>query len=300
VVTCDSPVLKEKGLSGASLALRLGFRQVGGLGEDALKSLVERRHDGYADLEALARRSGLAKRHLLILADADAFRSLGLHRRDGLWAVRRLPDDKPLPLFAAADANELGSDAAVSLPLMARSEEVVADYQTLRLSLKGHPVEFLRARLIRDRVLACRDVASAKDGSYVRAAGVVLVRQRPGSASGVIFMTLEDETGIVNVVVWPAVMKRFRREVMGSRLIVVAGRIQRSPEGVVHLVAQRIVDRTRDLTLLSTHPSDFAVPQSRADEVLHPGHDQREDQRRHHSMRHPRDVRILPKSRDFH
>jgi error-prone DNA polymerase len=265
-----------------------------------LKPLVERRHDGYADLEALARRSGLSKRHLLVLADADALRSLGLNRRDGLWAVRRLPDDKPLPLFAAADANEFGADAAVALPFMARSEEVVADYQTLRLSLKGHPVEFLRARLARERVLACRDVAVAKDGSFVRSAGVVLVRQRPGSASGVIFMTLEDETGIVNVVVWPAVMKRFRREVMGSRLIVVHGRIQRSPEGVVHLVAQRLIDRTRDLSLLSTHPSDFAVPQSRADEVLHPGHDQREDRHDQHVMRHPRDVRILPKSRDFH
>ncbi len=295
-----SPWEKERAHPRAeeTLALRLGFRQVGSLSEDALKPLVARRQDGYGDLEALARRSGLAKRHLLVLADADALRSLGLSRRDGLWAVRRLPDDKPLPLFAAADANELGADAAVALPLMARSEEVVADYQTLRLSLKGHPVEFLRARLARERVLACRDVADVKDGSFVRAAGVVLVRQRPGSASGVIFMTLEDETGIVNVVVWPAVMKRYRREVMGSRLIVIEGRIQKSPEGVVHLVAQRLIDRTRDLALLSTHPSDFAVPQSRADEVRHPGHDQREDARPHH--RHPRDVRILPKSRDFH
>ena len=130
-------------------------------------------------------------------------------------------------------------------------EQVVADYQTIRLSLKGHPMEFLRPRFAAEGVLACRDVNHANDRRRVRCAGVVLVRQRPGSAKGVVFMTLEDETGIANIVVWPKVMERFRKEVMGARLVLVEGHIQSSPEKVVHLVAERLIDRSSDLLLLS-------------------------------------------------
>ena len=165
----------------------------------------------------------MPKRALILLADADAFRSIGLDRRAALWAVRRLPDDVPLPLFEIAIAREQPDEDAQPLPLMPLPEQVVADYQTIRLSLKGHPMEFLRAMFAKERVVTCAAVCDANDRQRVRCAGVVLVRQRPGSAKGVVFMTLEDETGIANIVVWPKVMEHFRKEVMGARLILVEG-----------------------------------------------------------------------------
>ena len=155
----------------------------------------------FTSLEEFARDTGLPKRALILLADADAFRSIGLDRRAALWAVRRLPDDVPLPLFQAAIAREQPDENAKPLPLMPLPEQVVADYQTVRLSLKGHPMEFLRERFTRERVVACKDVNHKNDKRRIRCAGVVLVRQRPGSAKGVVFMTLEDETGIANSVV---------------------------------------------------------------------------------------------------
>jgi error-prone DNA polymerase len=130
-------------------------------------------------------------------------------------------------------------------------EQVVADYQTIRLSLKGHPMEFLRPMFAKEGVIACPDVCHERDRQYVRCTGVVLVRQRPGSAKGVVFMTLEDETGIANIVVWPKVMERYRKEVMGARLVLVEGYIQSSPEHVTHLVAQRLFDRSHDLVNLA-------------------------------------------------
>jgi error-prone DNA polymerase len=181
-------------------------------------------------------------------------------------------------------------------------EQVVADYQTIRLSLKGHPMEFLRAMFTRESVIACEAVSDANDRQYVRCAGVVLVRQRPGSAKGVVFMTLEDETGIANIVVWPKVMERFRKEVMGARLVLVEGYIQSSPDKVVHLVAERLFDRSRDLALLANDvlSRKHALPAGPA--LIEPLHD---DRRQHpdnpaQKIRHPRNVRILPRSRDFH
>jgi error-prone DNA polymerase len=256
----------------------------------------------FTSLEDFARDTGLPKRALILLADADAFRSLGLDRREALWQVRRLPDDVPLPLFEAAIAREQPDEHAKPLPVMPRQEQVVADYQTIRLSLKGHPMEFLREMFTRERVIACKDVCHENERRRIRCAGVVLVRQRPGSASGVVFMTLEDETGIANVVVWPKIMERYRKEVMGARLVLVEGYIQSSPEKVTHLIAQRMFDRSHDLVglandALSRKP---AVPNGPAlVEALN-------DDRRDHldapaqKLRHPRDVRILPPSRDFH
>jgi error-prone DNA polymerase len=255
----------------------------------------------FTSLEDFARDTALPKRALLLLADADAFRSLGLDRRAALWAVRRLPDDVALPLFEAAVAREQPDEGAKPLPQMPLPEQVVADYQTIRLSLKGHPMEFLRARFACENVLACRDINDANDRRFVRCAGVVLVRQRPGSAKGVVFMTIEDETGIANIVVWPKVMEQFRKEVMGARLVLIEGRIQSSPEKVVHLVAERLIDRSSDLALLS---DDRLGPQA----VPHgpmPAEPLHDDRRQHpdnpaQRTRHPRDVRILPASRDFH
>ncbi|MGJ4918754.1 error-prone DNA polymerase [Bradyrhizobium sp. HKCCYLRH2060] len=268
--------------------------------DDWADRIIKARARGpFTSLEDFARDTALPKRALLLLADADAFRSLGLDRRAALWAVRRLPDDVPLPLFEAAIAREQPDEGAKPLPEMPLPEHVVADYQTIRLSLKGHPMEFLRQRFAAEGVLACRDVNHANDRRRVRCAGVVLVRQRPGSAKGVVFMTLEDETGIANIVVWPKVMETFRKEVMGARLVLVEGRIQSSPEKVVHLVAISLVDRSADLTLLSDDRLG-AVPHGAT--PAEPLNDDRRDHPDTPSQRvsHPRNVRILPRSRDFH
>jgi error-prone DNA polymerase len=268
----------------------------------AARIVAARERRPFTSLEDFARDTALPKRALILLADADAFRSIGLDRRAALWAVRRLPDDVPLPLFERAAAREQPDEEAQPLPLMPLSENVVADYQTIRLSLKGHPMEFLRAKFDRERVIACASVSDANDRQYVRCAGVVLVRQRPGSAKGVVFMTLEDETGIANIVVWPKVMERFRKEVMGARLVLVEGYIQSSPEKVVHLVAERLFDRSTDLVSLADDSlrRKQVVPVGPA--LIEPLND---DPRDHldnptQKIRHPRNVRILPSSRDFH
>jgi error-prone DNA polymerase len=268
----------------------------------AERIVAARQRRAFTSLEDFARDTGLPKRALILLADADAFRSIGLDRRAALWAVRRLPDDVPLPLFEIATAREQPDEQAQPLPLMPLPEQVVADYQTIRLSLKGHPMEFLRPGFARERVIACASVSDANDRQYVRCAGVVLVRQRPGSAKGVVFMTLEDETGIANIVVWPKVMERFRKEVMGARLVLVEGYIQSSPEKVVHLVAERLFDRSGDLIGLANDALSrkHAVPVGPA--LIEPLNDDRRDHPDHpaQKIRHPRNVRILPPSRDFH
>jgi error-prone DNA polymerase len=301
-------------------AVRLGFRQIDGFKwadpdekrerlakgksptEDwGARIVAARERRAFTSLEEFARDTALPKRALILLADADAFRSIGLDRRAALWAVRRLPDDVALPLFEAATAREQPDENTAPLPQMPRSEQVVADYQTIRLSLKGHPLEFLRQTFAAESIVTCETVSAAHHGRRVRCAGVVLVRQRPGSAKGVIFMTLEDETGIANVVVWPKVMEQFRREVMGARLVMVEGRIQSSKEKVVHLVAERLVDRSHDLAALS----DNLAARPAILTGLSPSEPLNDDRREHpdnpsQRIRHPRDVRILPRSRDFH
>lgn len=309
--------------NGKYCAVRLGFRQIDGFhwldeDEERLKRIQSPRNDGATDwadriidarnrgpftsLEDFARDTGLPKRALILLADADAFRSLGLDRREALWQVRRLPDDVALPLFEAATAREQPDEQAKPLPVMPRPEQVVADYQTIRLSLKGHPMEFLREMFSRERIVACKEISHENERRRVRCAGVVLVRQRPGSASGVVFMTLEDETGIANVVVWPKIMEQYRKEVMGARLIEVQGYIQSSPEKVTHLIAQRMIDRSHDLVGLANDALSRKPPVPAGAAVIEPLNDDRRD---HADMpaqkiRHPRNVRILPPSRDFH
>lgn len=274
---------------GRPFALRLGFRQIDSFKEEWGHAIADARGEGYLDVESLARRARLPARAMRLLADADAFRSLGLDRREALWAVRRLPDDEALPLFAAAQAHELGEEPAMALPVMPLPEHIVADYQTARLSLKGHPMGMLRPLFRREGVLSCAQTEAKPDAAWARTAGVVLVRQRPGKGNAV-FITLEDETGITNVVLWARLFERFRREVMGARLLLVEGRVQKSPEGVTHLMAQRVVDRTADLLSLSdTHRTERAS--TLTDELLPPQIPR---------GRHPRNVRILPKSRDFH
>jgi error-prone DNA polymerase len=266
----------EKGAWG----VRLGFRLVDGLGDAAATRILEERRDSYPSFPIFARATELPRRALVILAEADAFRSLGLDRREALWAVRRMPDDSPLPLFAVRNAEELPAETIAPLPAMPLSEHVLADYQMMRLSLKGHLMQFLREHFRGEGIASCHEIAGARDGIPARCAGIVLTRQMPGDA-GVVFITLSDETGVCNVVVWPKLFEEFRRAVMGGRLLLVEGRVQRSPEGVVHLVAERVLDRTHDLERLSEDETKPVPP-------------------RQEMHRHPRNVRAVPKSRDFH
>ncbi|MGE9009566.1 error-prone DNA polymerase [Leptospira interrogans] len=277
-------------------------RNDGGSEDWADRIIAARTRRPFTSLEEFARDTALPKRALILLADADAFRSLGLDRRAALWAVRRLPDDVPLPLFEIAVAREQPDEKAKPLPDMPLPEQVVADYQTIRLSLKGHPMEFLRTMFSKERIVPCEHIAHRNDRRHVRCAGVVLVRQRPGSAKGVVFMTLEDETGIANIVVWPAVMEKFRKEVMGARLILVEGYIQSSPEHVTHLVAQRLFDRSHDLIGLANDAATRKHPVPAGPALIEPLNDDRRDhpETPAQKIRHPRNVRILPPSRDFH
>ena len=277
-----------EGVAGA-LALRLGFRQIDGFRQAWAEALAAGRERPYRSLEDLMRRGGLTVPALKKLADADAFRSLGMDRREGLWAVRRLPDDNPLPLFAAARARELGEEADAALPVMPLGEHVAADYQMTRLSLKAHPMSILRPTFEAEDVLSCATATALPQGRRVQVAGVVLVRQRPGNGKA-IFVTLEDETGVANIVMWADQFERFRRQVLAARLMQIDGIIERSKEGVVHVMTREVFDRSAALRRLS-EGHDPANLQSDADDDVHGLKG---------SIRHPRDVRILPGSRDFH
>jgi error-prone DNA polymerase len=280
-------------------ALRLGLRQIDGFREEWAEAIMEARKCGlFTSMDELKTRASLPAKAMEILAAADCLGSLELTRRQGLWSARGLPRARPAPLFVAAGLEEDDGAPPLALPTPALSEEVVHDYQTIRLSLKAHPVQFLRERLTAEGAIQARDVPAIPDGRRIRFGGVVLVRQRPGSSKGVVFMTLEDETGIVNVVVWPKVFDAFRPVVMGARHLVVEGRLQRAADaegGVIHLVAEKLYDRTCDLALLSEGARPIKPPM--ADDAAKSGGDPRTRENRH---RHPRDVRILPASRDFH
>jgi error-prone DNA polymerase len=271
---------------GAGLAIRLGLRQIDGLPEAALQQLFALRGNGYGDVRALWRRTSLRRRHLERLAEADAFRSIELDRRQALWAVKALDVDaapERLPLFAAAD-RALPEEPEVALPGMHLGEHVLEDYRTLGLSLKAHPLALLRERLRRLGYRPHGELKAARNGVRFRTAGIVVVRQRPGTASGVIFMTLEDETGIANIVVWPKMFARRRRVVLTARLIGVIGKVQ-SESNVIHVVADELLD-------LSEHLGALTAPVAHADGVTHPGDDgrvSRKEQRR-----------TLFPSRDFH
>jgi error-prone DNA polymerase len=275
-----------------SLALRLGFCQIEGFREDWAKALTAARSKSFEGVEVLARRATLPSAAMRKLADADAFRSIGLDRREALWAVRRLSDDTPLPLFAAADARELGEEADARLPRMALGEHVAADYQTTRLSLKAHPMAILRPIFAAETMLTCAELKTKRSGTKVRTAGVVLVRQRPGKGNA-IFITLEDETGVTNLVLWARMFEEYRGVVMAARLMGVEGVIEKSPEGVVHLVAHRVFDHSAELNRLSDgHCPEITL--CCADEIVRPQYP------RQPGHTHPRNARIMPGSRDFH
>ena len=283
---------------GGGHAIRLGFRQVDGFRQVWADAISAARHDAaFTSMEDLARRTALPPAALRKIADADAMGALAAGRRDALWHSRRMPPDQ-LPLFAAFDAPELSAEEDAALPPMPLSEEVVADYQLTRLSLKAHPMQFLRAHFASEGVLSCAQANAAPDGRRIRCAGIVLIRQRPGKGNAV-FITIEDEGGIVNILLWARDMEKQRRAVMAARLMLVEGVIQRSVEGVVHLMASRIIDATDRLDRLADDDGRPRLDPSlaRCDEVKRPQAPRRPPMRAGH---HPRNVRILPKSRDFH
>jgi error-prone DNA polymerase len=281
--------------SDGALALRLGLSRLDGFRKEWAVTLEEARNaHAFVSAEDLAHRARLPARALSLLADADGLNSLGQSRRQAGWEVRRVPSEQ-LPLFAFAKVPELGDEADAQLPTMPMAEEVVADYQTARLSLKGHPVQFLRPALAKEGIQTCAEAAAVPDGRKARVAGIVLIRQRPGKGNAV-FITIEDETGIVNALLWSRDMEKQRRAVMGARLMLIEGVIQRSKEGVVHLMVNRVIDRTAMLDSLS-EPVCPAPPLSSDDKIHHRQNPRNETARRYG---HPRNVRILPRSRDFH
>jgi error-prone DNA polymerase len=284
----------ETASRGERAAMRLGFREVDGLkAEDAALLLQYRAQKKPITIAAL-HAFGVPVGGLEKLAAADCFRSLGLDRRAALWEVKALAKSRALPLFAFADTREQGEEASVTLPEMQLSEHVVNDYQTLKLSLKAHPMQFLRGLCNERKVTDNARLKLLRNGAPVTVAGVVLVRQRPGSAKGVVFLTLEDEFGVCNAVIWPQVLETHRAVVMGSRLMLIKGRVQKTGE-IIHVVASTIEDKSSWLPLLTEDGSMLRNHLARADEVARPVQDAQPP-----AARHPRNVRVIPKSRDFH
>ncbi|GGF67884.1 error-prone DNA polymerase 2 [Azorhizobium oxalatiphilum] len=257
-------------------AVRLGLRMVKGLANAHAAALVAARADQpYDDVEELWHRAGIPSAALVQMAEADAFRpALGLARREALWAIKGLRDE-PLPLFAAASAREARilpelDEPTVPLRPMTAGSEVVEDYGHTGLTLRAHPVSFLREELRSRRIVSCREAMDARDGRRLEAAGIVLVRQRPGSAKGVMFITLEDESGIANLVVWPKTFEAHRRVVLGAGMMAVLGRIQREGD-VVHLVAHGLKDLSPELARVGERDGAFPVPHGRGDQVRNGG-----------------------------
>src|SRR5258707_1222962 len=274
-------------------AVRLGMRMVKGLANTDAAAIVGARADQpFVSVDDLWRRSRVPAGTLVHLAEADAFQpSLRLARRDALWAIKALRDE-PLPLFAAASARANALVPEITEPLVAlrpmtAGGEVVEDYGHVGLTLRDHPLAFLRADLRTRRIITCREAMQARDGQWVETAGLVLVRQMPGSAKGVMFITIEDESGIANLVIWPTVFEKQRRIILSAGLMAVYGRIQREGD-VVHLVAHPLTDLSSQLASVGDRDAAFPLPHGRGDELHHgsPGLD-------------PRSVPKGPKPRDI-
>jgi error-prone DNA polymerase len=258
-------ILEEK--SGKYCAIRLGFRQIKGLGEEDVQALVASRITNYSNMHSL-RDAGVSQAGLEKLADADCFRSMGLDRRQALWEISAL-HDRPIALFTG-QPSESASEMQTSLPLMAISEHVVQDYASTTLSLKAHPVSFVREKLRLLNILSTDEINNSKDGTPVKASGLVLVRQRPGTASGICFITIEDETGSANLVVFEKIFNQFRKEILQAKLLMVEGKLQREGE-VVHVVVRRCYDISKFLRALTpSNREDLSLSMSRSDEKTLP------------------------------
>ena len=254
------------------LAVRLGLRMVRGLANKDGAAIVAARADRpFTSVDDLWRRAGVPAASLVKIAEADGFQSaFGLARREALWAIRALRDE-PLPLFAAASAREQQivpetSEPTVSLKPMTAGREVVEDYGHVGLTLRSHPLSFVRDDLKRDRFVTCAEAMGAKDGRFLKTAGVVLVRQMPGSAKGVMFITVEDESGVANLVIWPTLYEKQRRIILTASMLGIDGRIQREGE-VVHLIAYKLFDLSPLLASVGGRDAPFPLRPGRGDEA---------------------------------
>ncbi|MTH98083.1 error-prone DNA polymerase [Roseibium sp. RKSG952] len=303
-------------------AVRLGLRMVKGVKEADMEQLIAKRGAGYDSVRDVWLRSGLGRSVIMKLAEADTFRSLGLDRRAAIWAAQGLEagrDKDRLPLFDAVSSADLRPEPDAGLPPMPPGAHVVADYRSLSLSLKAHPVAFVRPKLTAQRVVPCQDLERWPSGRFLTVAGLVLVRQRPGSAKGVIFMTLEDEAGIANVIVWPKVFEKYRPLVLGARFLKVRGRLQ-SESGVIHVVADSVEDVTPMMADISgmdlkdaglaradevkrpvIELSEKIKPASRLKQLVDEVPELREDIARHRPRATPPEMlKALPGGRNFH
>ncbi|MDF2766738.1 MAG: dnaE2, partial [Rhodospirillales bacterium] len=252
-------------------AVRLGLRLVRGLANtDGGMIPIARGDTPYTSIEDLWRRAGIPVTALERLADGDAFGSLGVNRRDALWTIKGLSDEV-MPLFAAADERDrvIRSEArepAVTLTPMTNGREVVEDYRSKGLTLRQHPLAFLRAELRERRIRSCADLHRARDGQRVTVAGLVLVRQKPGSAKGVMFMTIEDETDVANIIVWPSLFEKQRRLILSSGMMAIRGRYQREG-GVTHLIAEHLIDLSDLLRSVGDRDNPLRMRYGRGDEA---------------------------------
>ncbi len=237
--------------NGKYKSLRLGFRQVKGLREYDTNLLTENRKPFYPDINSL-RDAGVPESAIEKLADADAFRSIGLDRRQALWELSA--KDHPIALFSGNSSMSV-TEKNISLPVMSLPEHVVHDYASVSLSLKAHPVSFIREKLQLLHIISTNDLLNKADGDMIRVAGLVLVKQRPGTASGVCFMTIEDETGVANLVVFQAIFEKFQKAVLQSRLIMAEGRLQREGE-VIHVIVSACHDFSNMLSRLTSEPNE--------------------------------------------
>jgi error-prone DNA polymerase len=265
--------LEETG--GKYHAVRLGLRMTRGLSEKDGNSLVAARSVRlYQTIPELARRSGLGTGALVRLAKADAFAAFGHSRRQASWAIKGLRDET-LPLFEAAEqrAQEIIPEQIeedVSLPAMTRGREVVEDYRSHGLSLRPHPLSFLRRELAVREISPCSALRNAKDGSRITVSGLVMVRQRPGSAKGVMFITLEDETDIANLIIWPSLFDKQRRVILGAQMLACRGKVQ-AANGVIHVIAEHLMDQSGLLRRVGGSDEAFVLPAGRGDEAVHGG-----------------------------
>ncbi|MGE5566501.1 MAG: OB-fold nucleic acid binding domain-containing protein, partial [Parcubacteria group bacterium] len=232
-------------------ALRLGLRQIRGFKEDEAKALMTARANGASTLHAFAR--VLSQRSMEQLAEADAFRSLGLARREALWAVKGLSGEAKAPKEAPLLTQLPLFEDEAALPSMSLPEHVAEDYRTTSLSLKAHPLQFFRPSLTRRGVTPAAQLGRMKNGARITVAGLVLIRQQPQTANGIVFMTLEDETGPANVVVWQDRFQANRKTVMMASFLMVHGRLQKA-DGVIHVVAERFTDLSAQLARLREEP----------------------------------------------
>ena len=278
---------------GKAYSLRLGLRQVSGFRKEAAEQLIKLRDNGFASIRDFYSRTHLDMRELQNLAHADAFRSIGLDRRGALWEIKGLAGlvgkrskHEELPLFALDHGGVLAlvqEEETVALPTLLKSEHVVEDYSSLHLSLKAHPVSFMRETLTRRGAVPAKKLDDIPGDQRVKIAGLVLVRQRPGTAKGVTFTTLEDETGIANIIIWPKIFNQHRKIVMGARMIAVEGHLQKE-QGVIHVIAKRLTNLTLELMRTLEGEPEPAHPMSQPANL----------------WRHPRNTRVLPKGRNFH